>query len=320
MNETEYAYAVARIRAKELELLTGDDIRQMISAPDSRSAKRIPADKGWDIPESGAGTDIYETELEKAWKLIAESVPDKVLPEALIIGNDFFNLKAAIKCTFSDIDPAAYYTRPCITDPEIITKAISEADFSLLPAHLEVCAESAYHAVSKYESGQLAESIIDRASLKTKLEYAEKSGSPLLVEIAKLNSAAADIKTALRCASMGKSREFAFNSMCGYPLDSEALLDNAEGAEKISEYLASTEYAFLADSVKAGFTESEKFCDNEVAELIRKEKYEIYGADPVAAYYYAKLAEVKNVRIILSAKASGASAEAISERMRDMYV
>ncbi len=320
MNETEYAYAVARIRAKELELLTGADIKQMINAPDVRSAERILTDKGWDIPESGANSDIYETELEKAWKFIAESVPNKALPEALIIGNDFFNLKAAIKCTFSDIDPAAYYTKPSITDTEIITKAISEADFSLLPAHLEACAESAYHAVSKYESGQLAESIIDKASLKAKLEYAEKSGSPLLAEISKLGSAAADIKTALRCVSMGKSRDFALDSMCGYPLSSEALLDNAESAEKISEYLASTEYAFLADSVKAGFTESEKFCDNAVTELIRKEKYEIYGADPVTAYYYAKIAEVGNVRIILSAKAAGISAEAISERTRDMYV
>ena len=320
MNETEYTYAVARIRANELNLLSADDISQMINAPDKSSAERILADKGWDIPDGNQFFDLCERELDKAWKLISESVPSPELLEALVIGNDFSNLKAAIKCIFSSVDPKEYYVIPCITAPETITKAITQADFDILPEHLKAVAREAYSAVSKHQSGQLSESIIDRASLETKLAYAEKSGSPLLEKICGLSAAAANIKTALRCISMGKTKEFALDSMCSCALNNEELLENAESGEKMAEYLRTTEFDFLADSIKESFTAFEKFCDNRIASLIRGVKYDIYGADPVAAYYFAKIAETKNARIILSAKASGVPADAISERVRDMYV
>lgn len=320
MNETEYTYAVARIRANELNLLSADDISQMINAPDKASAERILTDKGWDIPESGHGVDPCENELNKAWKMICESVPSSELLEALIIGNDFSNLKAAIKCVFSSIEPESYYVIPCVTDTAIITKAIKEANFGILPEHLAECVKEAYSAISKHQSGQLSESIIDRALLEAKLEYAKKSGSPLLEKIVGMNAVAANIKTALRCVSMGKTKDFALDSMCNCSLDNEEMLENAESSEKMAGYLETTDFAFLADSIKESFTAFEKFCDNTVATLIREKKYEIYGADPVVAYYYAKTAETKNARIILSAKASGVPADAISERVRDMYV
>lgn len=320
MNETEYTYAVARIRANELNLLSADDISQMINAPDKASAERILADKGWSIPEKGQSFDPCENELDKAWKLIKESVPSSELLEALVIGNDFSNLKAAIKCVFSSVEPEAYYMIPCITDTDIITKAVREADFDILPAHLKTIAEKAYSAVSKHQSGQLSESIIDRASLEAKLEYAKKSGSPLLEKIVGMNAVAANIKTALRCVSMGKTKEFALDSMCSCAIDSEKLLENAESSEKMAEYLETTDFAFLAESIKESFTAFEKFCDNRIAALIRETKYDIFGADPVVAFYFAKTAETKNARIILSAKASGVPADAISERVRDMYV
>lgn len=320
MNETEYTYAVARIRANELKLLSADDISQMINAPDRESAERILTDKGWDIPEGSREFDPCEKELADAWKLIEESVPSSELLEALVIGNDFSNLKAAIKCIFSSVDPEKYYFMPCITDTEIITKAIREADFKLLPEHLEKCAEEAYSAVSKHQSGQLSESIIDKASLEAKLEYAKKSESPLLERITEMSAVAANIKTALRCVSMGKTKEFALDSMCKCALNNEEMLENASSNEKMAEYLQTTDYAFLAESIKESFTAFEKLCDNTVASLIKEKKYDIYGADPVVAYYFAKTAETKNARIILSAKASGVPADAISERVRDMYV
>ncbi len=318
MNETEYTYAVARIRANELKLLSADDISQMINAPDKDSAERILIDKGWEISESDS--DPCEKEMNRAWKLIKESVPSAELLEALVIGNDFSNLKAAIKCVFSSVAPQAYYVIPCVTDTDIITKAIKEADFGILPEHLQKCAREAYSAVSKHQSGQLSESIIDRASLEAKLAYAKKSESSLLEKIAEMNAVAANIKTALRCVSMGKTKEFALGSMCSCALDNEKMLENAENGEKMAEYLGTTEFDFLAESIKESFTAFEKFCDNRISSLIRETKYDIYGVDPVVAYYYAKTAEAKNARIILSAKASGVPADAISERVRDMYV
>lgn len=320
MRETEYAYSVARIRANETALLAPADIEQLVSAPDYGSVVRLLADKGWAVPENGESFDIAERELTKAWELIAESAPDASLLEALVVANDFFNLKAAIKCVFSDRDPAEYYVYPCITDTQLITQAVTDCDFSELPEYLASCAQTAYEAVSKLESGQLAESVLDRASLEARLAFAKKSESALMMRIAGLYAACANIKTALRCRTMGKSDDFALDAMCDCGMNNRELLQSADGGDKLAEYLSSTEYGFLAESIKKGFAEFEKQCDNAIVSWLESAKYETFGPDPIIAYYFAKQAETKNVRIILSAKASGIPAETILQRVRDIYV
>lgn len=320
MHETEYAYAVARIRANEVKLLTRADIDQLIEAQSYEAAVRLLADKGLAVPEKGESFDIAERDLNGAWELINDCAPDPKLLEALVIANDFTNLKAAIKCVFSDHDPAAYYIYPCVTDPAVITEAVKNGELELLPEHLLPCAEKATEAVSKHSSGQLAETIIDKASLEARRSFAAKAGSPLLEGIADLLCVAANVKLALRCSKMNKSSAFALDAACESSLDFEELLGHCSTAEKAADYLAATEYAFLADSLGESFTAFEKQCDNEIVSRLESVKYETFGPDPLIAYYYAKQAESKNIRIILSAKASGVPAEIISERVRDIYV
>ena len=47
MAEKQYAYAVARIRSKELGLLTGAFIEQLLAAKDESECLRLLAEKGW---------------------------------------------------------------------------------------------------------------------------------------------------------------------------------------------------------------------------------------------------------------------------------
>ncbi len=320
MHETEYAYAVARIRANETKLLTRADIDQLIEAESYEAAVRLLADKGFAVPEKGENFDIAEKDLSGAWELIEECAPDAELLEALVIANDFTNLKAAVKCVFSDLDPAAYYIYPCVTDTAVITEAIKNNDLELLPEYLRPCAEKAMTAVSKLSSGQLAETAIDKASLEARRSFAAKAGSPLLEGIADLLAVAANIKLALRCAKMNKSADFALDAACESSLDFEELLSHCSTPEKAAEYIAATDYGFLAESLGESFTAFEKQCDNEIVSRLENAKYATFGPDPLIAYYYAKQAEAKNVRIILSAKASGVPAEIISERVREIYV
>ena len=107
---------------------------------------------------------------------------------------------------------------------------------------------------------------------------------------------------------------------CESSLDFEELLSHCSTPEKAAEYIAATDYGFLAESLGESFTAFEKQCDNEIVSRLENAKYATFGPDPLIAYYYAKQAEAKNVRIILSAKASGVPAEIISERVRDIYV
>ena len=45
-----------------------------------------------------------------------------------------------------------------------------------------------------------------------------------------------------------------------------------------------------------------------------------FGSEPLAAYFIAKEAEIKNLRILSVCKEFGADKETITERMRKLYV
>lgn len=321
MRETDYAYAVARIRANENALLTRADIDQLISADSYDTAVRILTDRGWSQSDGEQAFDICESEMSKTMKLIAECVPDASLFDALVIGNDFANLKAAIKAQFSGIDAAEYMTEPSLCNPAVIIKAVKESDFAQLPDYLSECAAAAYHAYADSQSGQLVEVIIDKACNKAKTEWAVKAESPLLNEICGMTCAVSDIKTARRCVTTGKSREFALEAVSfSGRVDCEKLVDAAFAGEKLAPVIQEAGFEALAEYADGDFTDLEMRCDNLITEMAGNNRHEIFGADPVVAYYYANAAEVKNVRIVLSAKAASVPKEIISERVRDTYV
>ena len=319
MRETEYAFAVARVRANEPALLTADDIEQLIASEDEKSTFRILSDKGWDDPAEGK--DIYDAEAEKAWDMISRSVPDPALLEALIIGNDFANIKAAIKTVFSDIDSEKYIVKPYLFNPKETIRAVKENDFSILPEYLSETADRAYHCISGDESGQSAEMIIDKACLEKRLECSKNAQCPLLERIVSIHSLLANIKIAKRCFATGKEKQYALDSMCecGF-IDNVILLDRAYSGEEFKDYIKECGFPEIASESDGDFSTLEMKCDNLITDMIKIARYDAFGPDPVVAYYYAKLAEIKNVRIILSAQAAGVPTETIRQRVRDMYV
>ena len=212
-------------------------------------------------------------------------------------------------------------TYPCLCSTKDIITAVTENDFSILPDYLADCADRAYHSISGGESGQSAEMIIDRACLETRLASASKAQCPLLERIVRLNAVLANIKIAKRCALTGKKPETAFASICDCPgLDNEALVKAAYAGEEINEIIKEAGFPEIAPFAGGDFSALEMECDNLITEMIKAAKYDAFGPDPVVAYYYAKLAEIKNVRIILSAKAAGVPTETIKQRVREVYV
>ncbi|MEG1437195.1 MAG: V-type ATPase subunit, partial [Oscillospiraceae bacterium] len=60
--------------------------------------------------------------------------------------------------------------------------------------------------------------------------------------------------------------------------------------------------------------------DDLIMNCIKPARYKAFGVDPIVAYYLAKDAEIKSVRIILSAKLNHLPADIIRERVRALYV
>lgn len=74
--EQEYIYAVARIKARELSLLTQQDLDRLMACKTPAECFRALADKGWGAGGETSAEAIFAAEEEKTWALMHELLPD----------------------------------------------------------------------------------------------------------------------------------------------------------------------------------------------------------------------------------------------------
>jgi len=322
MIDKQYTYAVARIRSKELMLLSKSDVEQLMNCKTEKECLRILTDKGWGKSGDETSEQLLQTEREKTWELIRELVPDISDFNTFLYNNDFHNLKAAIKQVYTNSKRTDIYLQNGTIKPEQIYNAVKEHDFSNLPDFMRECAEEAYQVQFHTGDSQLCDIIIDRTSLETTYIKGKESENELLAEYAELSVAAADINIAVRSCRTKKGRAFLERALAKCEtLDVQSLTNAALSSEEaIYEYLDVTVYAEAVQAIKESLLAFERWCDNLIMKHIRPQKYNSFTLSPLAAYILARENEIKTARIVLSGKRNEISDNSIRERLREMYV
>lgn len=323
MKDTDYAYAVARIRANERRLLSKSDVERLISSKDLSSALSVLKERGWSTEGENERIEVLLKNRQKAlWALLCECVPEKEKLSVLCVQNDFFNLKAALKCMITGRDVFSLFAYPTTLELESLVSSLKAHDFDSLPSAMREPAKSAYDAACRTENGQSADIILDKAAMKIFLALSKDSGCELLMSAAKYIVACADIKIAYRSAMAGKSLSFVQSALSGESdLEFEPFSKAAaKGTAALLEFLKKTPYSKEGELLAQSFAAFEKAADDHVTELMKRAKYVFFGFEPVAAYYFAVIAELKTVRAVLFAKQAGVPEEKIRERVRALYV
>lgn len=322
MTDNQYTYAVARIRSRELSLFSKAVLEQLLACKSYEECIRLLTEKGWGKSSEETAEELLAEEREKTWELIGSLVEDMSVFNVFLYGNDYHNLKAAIKQVYRNTEfPNIYISHGTIA-PETIYKAAKEHDFSLLPEYMRDCAEEAYQVQLRTGDGQLCDIIIDRASLKAIYEKAAESRNELFMGYAELKIAAANINIAIRGHKTGKGIEFFRRAMAECSsLDISKLTSCAlSSMEDIYEYLENTVYSDAVQAIKKSPSEFERWCDDVIMEHIRPQKSNPFTVSPLAAYILAREGEIKSVRILLSGKLNDLSEDSIRERLRLTYV
>lgn len=321
MRDTDYAFCVARLRANETQLLTSDFVNKLAESTDYKDAVRILAEKGWMNSDDDI-TAAVKAQNTRLWELLNESVPDKKELDSLCTLNDYFNIKVAVKCLFTGENAESYYIQPTSLDLNKLSEAVKSHEFQALHDTMGKCASQAYDIALKTENGQNADIIIDKAALEFLSEYAKKAKNRIISEICSFTADTSNMKIALRCSATKKNTDFAEAaiSVCTY-LDRDRLVRYCTTSEEeLYNYLLSSKYSEGAELYKRSPAAFDKWCDDKIIDIVKGAKYTAFGFGPVCAYYYAKLTEIKTVRIILTGKLSGVSNDIIKERVRALYV
>lgn len=322
MNKYDYAHAVARIRYNEMKLLKSKDIEQLISASDYSDTIIKLKELGYTLENEKDSKQTLDNELIKAWMLLQEIAPKKELLDVFGVLNDFHNLKSALKARLSRSEDEPYYLFPTATPSSVIEEAVNTNDFSLLPDYMEEAANRGYKALTENGDGQLSEAIIDKAALSYFLLMSKKTECDEVIKAANLKCVEANIKIAYRAAVTGKEKGFyeASLSECD-GIDINKLSYAAlNGVDELLEYLKTTKYKEAAELLTVSSIAFEKWFDNSLMTLIEGAKVNPFGFAPLAAYWFAKETEIKNIRILLNAKKNNVDNDTIRERMRQLYV
>jgi len=322
MADKQYVYAVARIRSKELSLLSGAFLEQLTAAKDYDECIQLLMEKGWGEDGMTNAADILAIEKRKTWELINELVEDMSVFDVFLYANDYHNLKAAIKeVRMGDEYPGIFMEQGTV-DVKLIREAVQTREFQNLPAAMRTPAEEAYKALLHTQDGQLCDIIVDRAALEAIYAEGEKAADPVIRAYAESTVAVANIKIAVRSQKTAKSLEFIKRAMAPCASLSVERLSSAalSGMDAICEYLEGTAYAGGAEALRESPSAFERWCDNQLMEAIKPQKYNPFSAGPLVAYVLARENEIKTVRIILTARLNELPEEQIRERIREMYV
>ena len=323
MSDLDYTYAVARIRALEVSLFTGQTMEQLIACDSYDSAIKFLQEKGWGDSASGEDADeILNCEREKTWEVMNDLVNDMSVFDVLKIGDSYHNLKTAIKETVtSEKHPYVFYQDTEIS-PDRMLEIVSEREWGDLPSHMRNVAEEAYETFTRTQDGQLCDIIVDRGALEAIYAAGKASKAQILRDYAESTVAVADIKVAVRCQKTAKNLDFIRRGLASCSsLSTESLAQAAaSGMDAILSYLEQVGYSDAAEALQESPSAFERWCDNRIIETIRPQKYNAFSIGPVVAYALARENEIKTVRIILTGKLNDLSDDSIRERVRETYV
>jgi len=322
MKDTEYAFAVAKVRANENKLLSETAVENVITASDYSAAVKALADAGFADFSSGDTDKILSQKSKSAFELICDCAPEKSCLDFLIVKNDFHNIKAFLKSMVTRTDCTKYLLFPSLTDYETLKKALEGKQYALLPEFEADSAKHSYDVLMKTMDGQLVDVILDRASLEAQIKLAKDSKDDFAIGLAEHIAATTDIKILLRCIRTGKDKEFMLDAVAECSsVNKDRLIESAlEGIDEYSDYVRSSGFASLADSMKTGDVAFEKEIDDLLIDYVKNAKFQSFGIAPLVAFYFASESEIKTVRIILSCKKNGLDIKNIRERVRKLYV
>lgn len=315
-----YLYAAARIHARELSLLSRQNLDQLLAAKTYDECLHSLHGLGWD--EGDTAEEILAAETEKTWQLMGELLPEPKVFQLFRLPADFNNAKAAVKSVVTNVQAHRVFLPGGSIQPESMVKALKENDFSAIPAWMAKPLQAAQQLLLKTRDGQLCDVLLDKAALDAMMEEGTNSECGLLKEYAQLFVAAADLKIVQRAIFTGRAPAFLEEALAACETLNLPRLRAAalEGMDGLESYLSLTDYADAIPALKAGASAFDKWRDDRIMALIQGEKANPFTLGPVAAYFLARQNEIAMVRIILSAKRNGLDEEDVQERLRVMYV
>ncbi|MBR5381880.1 MAG: V-type ATPase subunit [Oscillospiraceae bacterium] len=329
INDTDYLYLSAYLRARESTLLTNERVNRMLDAKTYEDAAKVLEECGY-----GDMTDVNAAELEKRFSEkrdrtmhdLALTAPDSAIVDVFRVKFDYHNAKVLIKSEASGVKGDHLLSGAGRVPPEVLEDAYVRDEMKGVPSVLAQAIREAKDTLARTDDPRLSDFVLDRAYYKEFQELAEESGSSFLVEYGKLAVDSANLRTAVRSARMQKDGAFLRGVLSeGGNVSRDRLITAVSSGTPLASLFGGSplaEAAASGDEVIAGekLTRFEKLCDDALSKYLSSAKLSSFSERVLIAYICALETEISTARIILTGRMANIPSDVIRERLREAYV
>jgi len=307
-------------------MLTSDSFEEAVNVlretPYRNDVDRIKEDKNYDS--------MFMKELHQTYDAMLEIVPNKELIELVGLRYAYHNLKVLFKeeITEQDLDhlfiPIGRYP---ISE---LRQAVRTGGSEVLPEAYMDSIDEVKTDYDEYQNVQAVDIILDRRYFTHLRFLADETGETGEFDIPALIERYIDynnLSTLVRGMKQKRTRNFMLTvlSSSGSIPKEELLslvnkdLNDVELFYKKTVYRQLIERSIDKETGELSTVKVDFETDNAYMEKMREARLQSFGPMPVIAYLYAKETEVMNLRLVLSGKENGLTADEIRERMRLNY-
>lgn len=335
LQSSDFINASAYVRVLEKRLLSDSGLGRALDAPNAQDALRMLSQNSDYNFSSLARVEDYEgilkAELQRVYKIAYGLTKHTDVVDVLACKYDYHNVKVALKTAYhgSRTEPPYFHITP--VDPDEITAVVNArgdaANKSSLPMHLIAAIAAGKESFQKTQSPQSIDICLDKHMFAHMLQLSDVLGNEFITTHVRSAIDLYNVKALLRIKNMQKSSAFLSESLVpGGLTDTGFFLANY--SKPPSAMVPVFFYKSFGSAMKKGveafertgnFSGLERLFDNYLVEQTKQVKYITYGAEILFAYLFSKENEIRQIRIVVTGKTNGISAEILKERLRGNY-
>ncbi len=333
VDDWQYAFQTAQVRALETQMLSKAVLLEMVNAESFEQAADLLAAGEYALPHGSKNFEELEGVLQfrrsAVRQLFEQLMIDKPIAKLFRTRIDFANLRLALRRTLTEKPLGADYSDEGSVSPLIFEQVFKEENYGLLPDYMAEAVEQAVLAYYQQKDIRQIDYAIDQFQAEYNLKQACLLKSVFLLGLFRIQIDLTNIRTMLRLKFIPPLTGAGFTESeyrsvflkggfielqrlekaldIGY--DSQAqlffVLPYYRVVETGANYLVSDK-SFLA---------VERQCDEFLTGFLKTTIQITAGPQPIIAYLLMKENEIRNVRLILTAKKNSLDTKLILDRI-----
>ncbi|MBQ3596822.1 MAG: V-type ATPase subunit [Clostridia bacterium] len=319
-------YANARAKSLEKFLLGKEKYQRMIDCDSADEAIKILSEVNFGggvlISSPAEFENLIDAEEDKLFEFIKTGCPFDDLKNFILLKNDFRNAEAYVRAKYLKIDGDTMTVKDGLFAKNDLKDKIFADDYGGLPDSLsKALLQADVEFVEKRASGESINNLFSKALFAELKQVTLKD--KYLKDIFSTNADCINVSIAFRTRDYsvaktafvdgGTLSDSQLRILCEEPF--ESLKEKIKGF-KHSDYL---NVAIESACKHAPLSEFERLYQSYQVSLLKKDRFINEGVAPFALYCFYKLADLANVRIIMTGLINKLDKAQIKDRLRDGY-